>query len=134
MCGGCPRERLSDCRCGFAANERQKIADRVAGMQLDLSKKEAQKQAYDAVVAMQVEKYGGKHVLAVPEDTAFNRLAWIVPYAAMGGGVVLIFFVARSFVRRGRAQTVAQATPAAPKTEHERDLEDKLDDELRDLD
>ena len=37
----------------------------------------------------------GQHVRDIPEDTAFNRLAWLLPYALAGVGLVVIVMNAR---------------------------------------
>jgi cytochrome c-type biogenesis protein CcmF len=133
LCQGCQRESLSACRCGYAKQERERIVGMLAGV--DLSTKEKEEAAYRQVVAAYVARYGGNHVLNVPPDTAFNKLAWAVPYAAFGAAVVLIGLVVRGWVRRGQGQaaapTVATGPAAGPGSEV---YEDKLDDELDEMD
>jgi cytochrome c-type biogenesis protein CcmF len=138
LCGGCNRESLHECRCAIAAEEREWVLAQLAGR--DLSTPEAQKKAYADVVAASMARHGGQHVLRVPPNKGFNRLAWIIPLSAMAGGVVLVVFMTMRFVRRGAvAPTVAQAaTPAGAQAPanatRDEDYEDKLDDELRDVD
>jgi cytochrome c-type biogenesis protein CcmH/NrfF len=43
-----------------------------------------------------VQKYGST-VLAAPTTTGFNRVAWIMPFAAFGGGIVLTIFLVRAW-------------------------------------
>jgi len=43
-----------------------------------------------------VQKYGPT-VLAAPTNTGFNRAAWIVPFAALGLGFVVVVFVIRGW-------------------------------------
>ena len=131
LCNGCPREPIHDCDCGYAAQERQKVQQMLAGR--DLSTEAAREQAYLDVRDAFIAEYDGQHVLTMPIDKGFNRLAWVVPYAALGGALVLIFGVGRYWVRRGRKEWSDQVA-AADKTNIDDDLADQIDDELRDLD
>ena len=82
---------------------------------------------HDAVVAALVKEYGGQAVLTAPIDRGFNRLAWAVPYIVgvlMLGG---IFITARRWSHRQDAVAPADAPV-------DKDLSDRLDDELRSLD
>jgi hypothetical protein len=67
-------------------------------------------------------------VLEVPEDSAFNRLAWLLPYLLAAGGLVLIVMNARRWSHRPAAATAGGAPSTDPA------LDARLDDELRDLD
>jgi len=81
---------------------------------------------YDAVKAAFVQKYGGQAVLMAPIDRGFNRLAWAFP---MGVGLVVlvgVFFAARRWSRR--------PAPAATDAGLDPTLNERLDDELRNLD
>jgi cytochrome c-type biogenesis protein CcmH len=42
----------------------------------------------------------GTTVLAVPTNRGFNRVAWIMPYAALVGGIMLVALIARSWKKR----------------------------------
>jgi hypothetical protein len=68
-------------------------------------------------------------VLGAPLDQGFNRLAWAVPY---GLGLVGIAVVGGIAIRwsRGREPEAPAAAPRPAQPE----LEDRLDDELRELD
>jgi len=133
LCGGCQRETLKECRCGNAAQERERIMAMLAGR--DISTKDKEDRAYADVVAFYVQRYGGNHVLAMPPDTAFNRLAWIVPYATFGLAVVVIFMLVRTWVRRGKAAEAAAPKKDDPEREKElKKYEDQLDDELDEAD
>ena len=46
-----------------------------------------------------VQKYGPT-VLAAPTATGFDRIAWIMPYAALLGGIVLVSFIVRAWKNR----------------------------------
>jgi cytochrome c-type biogenesis protein CcmH/NrfF len=84
---------------------------------------------HDAILATFVREYG-QFVRDVPEDGAFNRLAWLLPYMLAGAGLVVIVMNARRWSRPGGA--AAATTGASPVTDPA--LDARLDDELRDLD
>ena len=46
-----------------------------------------------------VQKYGTT-VLAAPTQTGFNRLAWIMPYLALGLGLITVSLIVRAWKRR----------------------------------
>ncbi|MBK7196445.1 MAG: hypothetical protein IPH80_28525 [Myxococcales bacterium] len=128
MCGGCQRETLFDCKCGFAATERKKVLDQLAGF--DLTKpggpEAAEKAVRDAFIRG-VRRRGR----AGPRRAA--RSTWLVPYLAIVGGLVVLGVITASFVKRGRAAAAAAA--AAPGvTAADEKYADRLDDELRDND
>jgi cytochrome c-type biogenesis protein CcmF len=131
LCGGCARESLWDCPCGYAAQERERVLALVQGR--DLSTPAKQQEAYDAVVAAFAGRHGGQHVLRMPPDSGFNRLLWIVPYLALAGAALVVGVSVRTWVRRGHRQVPAMAT-AAPAKPPRNDYEDKLDAELDDED
>jgi cytochrome c-type biogenesis protein CcmF len=133
MCGGCSRETVLDCKCGFAAEERGRVLAILATY--DLDDPAQANRAYDAVMASFVGRFG-EAVRIVPKDTGFNRLGWGIPYLALGGGLVLLFTVGRRWVRRGKMQAAAaSAAPAAPGDRADAQAyDDLLDDELRDTD
>ncbi|HTJ41417.1 MAG TPA: cytochrome c-type biogenesis CcmF C-terminal domain-containing protein [Kofleriaceae bacterium] len=116
MCGGCNRETLYSCKCGYAAQGREKVLELLA-----------QGRDYDGVVAAFVAEYGGEDVLAEPR----SKLAWALPYVAVLGGLALLFVIARGWVQRGQSKlaTVNQGTAA-----EEDEYAERLDDELRDTD
>ncbi|HJR03783.1 MAG TPA: cytochrome c-type biogenesis protein [Methylomirabilota bacterium] len=62
----------------------------------------------EQVKAYFVEKYG-LWILLAPPRQGFNLLVWVVPFVAIGLGLVLIFVVLRRWSRR-------PATPALPPT------------------
>jgi cytochrome c-type biogenesis protein CcmF len=87
----------------------------------------AEGQDHDAVLASFVRDYGSQAVLTAPIDKGFNRLAWAVPYAlgviALGG----VFFAARRWSHPSDTASSTEA-PIDPS------LDDRLNDELRNLD
>ena len=119
MCGTCGRQRISECTCSTAAEMRAELASLTAkGM------------THDDIVAYYVDKWGSQEVLAAPIDKGFNRLAWLLPYGIGATGVVTIAGLALKWSRRA-APTSSPTTTSASANQA---LEQRLDDELRDLD
>ena len=123
MCGGCKRESLYECRCSFAAQARCQVLSRLAGARETGA---SESQAYQVVVDSFIKEYGGKHVLSTPQSS----LSWVIPYVAIGGGLVLLFGLGRRWVGQGR-QAVAQRNLTLEEDEEYAEI---LDDELRDTD
>jgi len=132
MCG-CTREDIFDCKCGLAAQERQKVLQMMGGF--DLMTETGRADALDKVWAAYQERFGGQHALIVPKDEGLGRMPWLVPYALVAGGLGLIFAFGRRWVKSGRSQMAQESAAAssadAPENESYADL---LDDELRDTD
>jgi cytochrome c-type biogenesis protein CcmF len=83
---------------------------------------------HDQIVAEFVKEFGTE-ILSQPPDSGFNRLAWALPY---GAGVLGIGLVGGMAVRWARRKDTI--VPEAPAASTRPDLEDRLDDELRELD
>jgi cytochrome c-type biogenesis protein CcmF len=120
MCGTCTREVIGDCRCGYAAKER-------AVVKTLLKEGKTKEQVIEHFRA----KYPGDSALIVPPDVGFNRLAWAVPYGLAFGGAALVLGMARRLTRRSAAAKNAGAAEPADQTGIH---DDKLDEELRNLD
>jgi hypothetical protein len=67
-------------------------------------------------------------MLGAPINKGFNRLAWLIPYLIGGTGAVIVGFAAV------RWSTRPPTSPNEAQTERDPDLEERLDDELRNLD
>jgi hypothetical protein len=82
---------------------------------------------HDEVIAAFIQQYGGQDILSAPLDQGFNRLAWLFPYLVGVSSAVGVAFVAVRWSRQPKPapETLASADPAT---------EDRLDDELRNLD
>jgi cytochrome c-type biogenesis protein CcmF len=112
--------RLSVANCGMMnchgrEGQREKIAAHLA------SGKD-----HDAVIAAFIDEFG-EEILMSPVDRGFNRLAWLFPYLVGATGAVAVGVAALRWSRQQAGSSEAQ--PAA-----DPDLEDRLDDELRNLD
>ncbi len=66
----------------------------------------------DLVLQAFVQKYGAT-VLAAPTTTGFNRVAWIMPFAALGAGIFAVVYVVRVWKSRQPAPATSAASDAA---------------------
>jgi cytochrome c-type biogenesis protein CcmH/NrfF len=83
----------------------------------------------DQIIAHFMSLYGGEQFLAAPIDKGFSRLAWLVPYSIAGTGFFVIGFAAFRWSRRRDTEPSAASAPPVDAA-----LDQRLDDELRDLD
>ncbi|MGO9059475.1 MAG: cytochrome c-type biogenesis protein CcmH [Candidatus Binataceae bacterium] len=74
-------------------------------------------------------KYGEK-VLSAPTTEGFNLLAWVTPYVAVAGGMLLIVIAAARWRRPGDASG-AGAHPAPATVEFDANLRHQLERDLR---
>ena len=72
--------------------------------------------------------YGSEEMLGAPIDKGFNRLAWLFPYLVGATGAVAVGFAAIQWTRRHRRRRPTRPRRPIPA------LEERLDDELRNLD
>jgi len=95
LCGTC-KNTVADCpmiECGYSKPARMKIAQMQAAGKTD-----------DEIVASFV-KENGIQTLASPPTTGFSLLAWVMPFVAIGLGLVAIaWFVKRFGARRAAAE------------------------------
>jgi cytochrome c-type biogenesis protein CcmF len=122
MCGssGCVRATLANCQMRPACHGHSAQTTRIR--QLVSEGKD-----HDTILATFVRDYG-QFVRDVPEDTGFNRLAWLLPYLLAAGGLVVIVVNARRWSHRPAVATGGASTVTDPA------LDARLDDELRDHD
>lgn len=100
LCGGC-KNSVASCPmlgCHYATPMREKIRKMLAEGKTD-------QQAVDAVVQQQ-----GIQALVTPPAEGFNILAWVMPFVAIGLGLLLITL----FIRRMTAKRVAAEAPELP--------------------
>ena len=57
-----------------------------------------------------IQNYGTT-VLAAPTKTGFNRLAWLMPYVALGAGLLLVGWIVRAWKRRPLAVHASMPAP-----------------------
>jgi cytochrome c-type biogenesis protein CcmF len=123
MCGsaGCVRATLENCPMRPACHGH---TEQLAFLQQYIKEGKNREEILTAFV----EKYGAA-VLAVPNNTGFNSLAWLLPYTLAGLGLVAIIITARRWSTRPAAAGAGGAAIPLDSA-----LDARLDDELRDLD
>jgi len=117
---GCGHTSIGECRkdpCGTSHDMRGQLA-----MLVDQGK------SHDEIIQAFVTKYGNEEMLGEPMDRGFRRLAWLLPWSVGVGAAALIGFVAVRWSRQHDGDS-AEALPAA-----DPELDERLDDELRNLD
>jgi cytochrome c-type biogenesis protein CcmF len=120
------------CTCGCRRTLNNCGMTNCHGLEAQMPKLEAylaEGKDHDAVVAAFVNEFGSQEILAAPVDEGFNRLAWLFPYLVGIAGLVAIGTMA---VRWSRRLTPAHAAAGGGRLDAE--LNDRLDDELRNLD
>jgi cytochrome c-type biogenesis protein CcmF len=115
-CGSCEHEALSKCPCSQADQTRGELRT-----QVELGK------TREEIISHFIAQFGGQQFLRSPIDKGFNRLAWLVPYGVGAIGLVVVGMTARRWSRHpdGSAQAEEPKDP---------EIEERLDDELRNLD
>lgn len=120
LCGSCPRRPLDECNCGFAGSKREEIAKL-----LD------QGQDKEAIIASFVSREG-LQVLAVPPAEGFNLSAWIMPFAVLLCGGLVVVYVIRTWSHARAARQ--KASPSAPEPADDDPYRSRLESDLRDRD
>ena len=120
VCGTCSHLQLSTCTCSTAVDMRLRLNGQIA-MGKDR----------DGVYQHFIETYGSQEPIGAPIG-AFNQLAWLFPILVGGTCLVGVGFVALRWSRRDSEFQEPEAS--GPANEQDQQLEDRLDDELRNLD
>jgi cytochrome c-type biogenesis protein CcmH len=116
---GCPRESIATCTCGFASGFRSEVRAMMAeGM------------TQEQIKAEWVRRHGPQ-ALTVPENSGFNRFLYIAPLAVIAGMGWFAVSVLRRLRRRESERAAAAPAVAGGKRD---EYDDKLDEELRQLD
>jgi len=130
MCGTCGRRRIGECTCSLAASMRAEVAKLVA-----------EGKSRDEVYEYFMAKYNSEEPLAAPIDKGFNRLAWALPYVVGSMGAIGAVVLARRWSHKpgqagpdGASTESATGTGDAAAAARDSQLEERLADELRDLD
>jgi len=117
LCGGCGKEPIGTCTCGYAAGIRREIAKFVdEGM------------TEDEIIQHYITELGGQQILGTPLNQGIGRLAWLFPYLLGASGAFVVGFAAVRWSRR------SEKPRAGEQPQEDADLSERLDDELRNLD
>jgi cytochrome c-type biogenesis protein CcmH/NrfF len=121
MCGTCARDLLSTCACETAEEARDKIREKLrAG------------EARDQIIAEYATEFGPE-ALAVPPNTGVFRIIWVVPVVGIGLGAFGLARLMRRW-RKGGGGPPAGSGSAKTSAGGVDPYEERLDDELKDLD
>jgi len=118
-CGSCGHQTIAECRkdpCGTSHQMRGELAALID-----------QGKSHDEIIQAFLTKYDSEEMLGAPLDKGFNRLAWLFPYLIGAFSAVAIGFVAVKWTRKADA-----ANPTGAPIDSA--LDERIDDELRDLD
>jgi cytochrome c-type biogenesis protein CcmF len=119
-CGACGHQTLAECRkdpCPVSHEMRGQLAAMIDSGMNDR----------DKIIQAFIAKYGSEEMLGAPVDRGFSRLAWLFPYLVGATSAIAVGFAAVKWTRKPGAP----ASAAAPLDSA---LEERIDDELRDLD
>ena len=89
-----------------------------------------QGQSREQVLDTFVQEAGGQFILSRPKDEGYHKLLWLLPYTLAGLSALGLAVIAR----RWAAGRVDRAGLGAPVAAADAGLQQRLDDELRDLD
>ena len=120
-CGSCPHEALATCTCPWAHTARE-----------DAKAKLKAGETPDEIVDAYARQHGEDSVILRASDGA-NQIVWMLPIGLAVVGAFGIFFMIRTWRRRTDEELAPyseEALAAGPRDEYE----DRLDQELRDLD
>jgi cytochrome c-type biogenesis protein CcmF len=118
-CGACGHQTLAECRKDNCSTSHQ--------MRGELAAMIDQGNNHDQIIQAFMAKYGGEEMLGAPIDKGFNRMAWLFPYLIGAASAVAVGFAAVKWTRKSEPD----AAPAAP---IDAALDERINDELRDLD
>ncbi len=118
---------ICQCGCTLVLNncthvECHSRSDMINAIKVNLEQGKSEEQ----IIALFVTQYG-EQVLASPPKRGFNLMAWILPFAAILAGGVIIYISLRRWVRQGhQLQTSTTAESDEGNEEYERRLEQDL--------
>jgi cytochrome c-type biogenesis protein CcmH/NrfF len=123
-CGGCPKEPLSSCTCGTAHQARSNVRKQIA------SGKPKQK------ILSDYAKTHGSDMIASRVGTGANQVVWMAPLFAAFLGILFVARSARNWIRKREDEPLPAGASTAdlPNTDGRDPYDERLDDELEDLD
>jgi cytochrome c-type biogenesis protein CcmH len=105
--------------CAFAVPLRGEIADMIKGGMSRLQ-----------IIQSFRQKYGEK-VLSAPTTEGFNLLAWVMPYVAVGAGMLLIMIAAARWHKPGDGSDPPPRSAAPGAADFDAGLRQRLERDLR---
>jgi cytochrome c-type biogenesis protein CcmH len=86
--------------------------------------------ATDEQILAAFEKDYGKSILRQPPAQGFDLLAWVMPFAGLGAGLVLVWLVLQHYMKR----RPAAATVAVGESDELKRYRERIEKELADMD
>ena len=112
---GCGHRQVSECECGTAAHIRAEVAGMVS-----------KGAGRDAIMAAMTNEYGDEILRELPMS-GFNLVAWLGPFAVIGGVAVWLAFALKRWRNAPKPAAPAPSAPAASDP-----YLDRIERELRD--
>ncbi len=126
--GDISKELICQCGCSMVLSNcsHAECASREA-MTTSIRQAMAQGKSKAEIIQSFVQQYG-EQVLAAPPKRGFNLTVWVLPFAALVIGGVIIYAVARAWLRQGRRHQINDATSVQEEDEeYRRRLEEELE-------
>ncbi len=127
------------CTCGCGATvtncQNSMTCEDAVRLKAELREMADQGMTRDQILASMAQKYG-ETVLAAPTKRGFNLTAWVMPFAAMFAGGLVVFVVVRKWTRREATEAgpaTDQPTEAPQPANLDPDLDRRIERELQDL-
>jgi len=98
LCGSCPTRPLDECRCGYAGNQRERIAK-----ELEAGKTKEQ------VIAGFVGEFGAR-IFVTPPAEGFNLMAWFMPFFGIVVGGFAVRLVLKGWAKKEEAKEEQKST------------------------
>ncbi|MFQ5987635.1 MAG: cytochrome c-type biogenesis protein CcmH [Dehalococcoidia bacterium] len=124
--GDISKELVCQCGCNMVLSNctHAECAWRDA-MTASIEEQLAQGKSRGEIIQLFVQQYG-EEVLAAPPKSGFNLIAWFTPFVALAAGGVIVYFLLRTWVLKGRQPPAYE--PAAEDEEYRRRLEKELEE------
>ncbi|HEY1959792.1 MAG TPA: cytochrome c-type biogenesis CcmF C-terminal domain-containing protein [Polyangiaceae bacterium] len=122
MCGTCARDLLSTCTCDTAEDTREALRKKIEAGETN-----------DQIIMEYAQKWGSDS-LAVPPNKGGMRAIYAVPLVAFAAGGAGIVVLVRRWSSSRTGNNSPPKTSASSETGKRDDYDDRLDEELRDLD
>ncbi len=88
-----------------------------------------QGQSEEAIIQFFVAQYG-EQVLASPPKQGFNLVVWILPFAGILGGIIIIYIAIKKWVKQGKRP---QSSTPTKDDESDEEYRKRLEKELSDF-
>ncbi|MFC1976981.1 cytochrome c-type biogenesis protein CcmH [Chloroflexota bacterium] len=127
--GDISKQLICQCGCGMVLADcsHAECASREAMTAL-IERKLAEGQSAEEIIQFFVAR-DGEQVLSSPPKRGFNLVAWVLPFAAILGGGVVIYIALKKWVRQSRqSPTMATTETDERDEEYQHRLEEELEE------